>query len=312
MGPDVLGNGANEDRMIYAEPGAALQAVLTDAGDAVLGVLTVEAYAPATGVAVIGPTVDGITAPRPETFVFAGTAPDVSGDYLIRWDDGQGNVAEEGLRVSPLGDPEAPSAPSPTIATVDDLRDYLHTQGGGASADAPWLATMLAAADRRFRRLCPDRTLTPLPADPTADPVALTFWTRGRVVQVPDLREVASVTVDGADVTDYTLRGRPGEPALWMHLGRARAADLGYDLAYDPFAAPAPERRVTVTGRWGPAVVDDDVRDAVLFWAARAAQKRLARFADTRQDPEGAVTSYFRTIPAEVKTTLDALQVPGV
>jgi hypothetical protein len=214
------------------------------------------------------------------------------------------------------------------IGSVEELRRYLHTVAGGGATDDALLTDLLAAASDRFISLVPDRTLEPLPAlrdagegaDPRyiddEPPVTLEFTTRARSVQVPDLREVVSITVDGVEQTDYRLRARRGEPALWVRLGAA--AGIGVPGVLVPattgvgfYDSSSVDRDVSVTGRWGPAVVAPRVKEAILIWAARVYHERAARWSDARQDPEGGVASYFRRIPPSIEAVVNGLKVPG-
>lgn len=212
------------------------------------------------------------------------------------------------------------------LATVEELRRYLNTTGGGASpaGEEQLLDGLLAAADARVRELLPDRTLAPDPApvmnddDPPVDvslPVSRAFVLTGNVVQVPDLRRVHSITLDGVTYTGgYRLRQRAGQPAWW----------ITFPFDYDgPVLTPASgswrsteyravERDLVVTGWWGPTEVAPHVKEAVLVWAARTFQERAARWSDARQDPDGGVASYFRNVPPSVKATIDSLKVPGL
>lgn len=214
------------------------------------------------------------------------------------------------------------------IGSVDELRRYLNTGGGGgsSSADNDLLASLLAAADARFKEAAPDRTLEPLPAlrdagenaDPRwvddGDPVALSFPS-SRVVQVPDLREVVSIT-DAAGAAyggTYTLRGRHGKPAWWVRFDAPVGVPIG-TVVDDPLLAAGdrPAATVVITGRWGPPDVEPHVREAVLIWASRVYHQRAARYADARQDPDGGVASYFRAIPADIRGVIETLRVPGL
>jgi hypothetical protein len=300
--------------MIYAAPTQPIAPTVAGAYPPGLagGALEVEVYSPDTGVSAYGPSSAGITEPRAGTYHAAGIlAPAAEGAYSVRWAAtiaGELVVAEEDLIVTPTGAAPAP-APSATIATLDDFKRYLRTQGATGttpSLDDELLQSLLDGATSRVIEAAPDRTIDLLPA--AGDPVALTFAMHGRqrVLQVPDLREVTSIALDDGTLLaaeDYDLIRRAREVcALWLKL-----------------TAPRWTKALTITGRWGPAgakigqplAVRSDIRDAVLVWAARAYHARTGRYADTVQDPAGGVASYFRNVPADVARVLDSLAIPG-
>lgn len=212
------------------------------------------------------------------------------------------------------------------LATTEDLKRYLRTAGtvsAGAALDDALLEGLLAASESRVRSELRDRTLDVVPAlvdvagelADTAEPVEVRVPLTGypqRIVQVPDLRELVSLTVDdvaaASDVdtawsTPRIMRAGRELSGCWL---RFPAAVWGTELA--------------IVGRWGPAGVTADeplapsaaVRDAVIVWAARAFHNRTARYADTVQDPAGGVSQYFRNLPPDVATTIDGLRIPGV
>lgn len=207
------------------------------------------------------------------------------------------------------------------IGSVEELRRYLNTGGGGgtSTADDELLADLLAAASSRASELAADRTLEPTPASDTDDPVTYTFTLTGHTCQVPDLREVVSITLDGvAYAGDYSLRGRRGQPAWrivfpWGDYSGDIMVPIGNTWAERP--ARALTRELAITGRWGPdpeVGVAPHVKEAVLVWAARVYQERAARWSDSRSDPDSGIGSYFRAVPASVKATIDSLKVPGL
>lgn len=205
------------------------------------------------------------------------------------------------------------------IASVEDLKVYLATDGGGATDDVEerLLAKLLAAADQRFSELTRDRTLAPVPAlvadggDPpayadTAPPVTYSFPLDDCTVQVPDLREVVELRIDETPYTGrYVLRGPRDAPA-WRITLPTSITQYGI-LGWDGCA-----QTLHVTGRWGPLEPDAAAVEAVCAWAARVYQERAARWSDARQDAEGGIASYFRGVPPNVKATIDSLRIPGL
>lgn len=208
------------------------------------------------------------------------------------------------------------------LATIAELKLHLHTAGavsGPAAISDELLGDLLEAASSRMAEERPERTLEPDPplvpvpdTDPveledTADPVERRFAARS-VVQVPDLREVTSVSFDDGtplDASQYRLiRRRPDHPALWLKLATGA---VGLELGRD---------ELIIVGRWGPADSSTlepkgSVHHAALVWAARAFHNRTARYGDTVATPDGGVTAYFRQLPPDVLATVNALQIPG-
>lgn len=207
------------------------------------------------------------------------------------------------------------------LATLDDLKRRVRTAGTvnpGAAIDEATLAELLAAASARIAEACSARTLEPVPADPDDDPVELVFpVTPGTsIVEVPDLRTIASATLNGEDVDTTQWARRPLHPrdlcAVWITLGSP---------AYSVRSNGTCELRIV--GHWGPAgakvgtpadelAVRDDIRDAVLVWAARAWHHRTARYADNVQTPDGGMVGFFRNVPADVNTVINSLVIPGL
>lgn len=214
------------------------------------------------------------------------------------------------------------------LATVDQLRMFLPTAGtvsAGAAIDGALLGLLLSSADQRIRQALPERTLDVRPAlqgnplTDTGEPVEvrIPLARSARIVQVPDLRAVTSITVtpvnygtaidlppEPTSVAGYTLIRRPRHAcALWIK-----------------FPTPVIGSELVITGRWGPAEaevgdpldVNAAARDACLVWAARAYYNKAARFADRTQDPAGGGLDYFRSLPADVASTIDSLRVPGI
>jgi hypothetical protein len=260
-------------------------------------------------IALEAPLDEDLANPQPRDLsTTLGTAPRQW--YRIVWLDADDRESSPTDPV--LNDPvEAPEVG--LLATVEELKRYLRTVGtvsAGAGLDEDLLGDLLAAASARIIAALPERTLIPdLPGD---DPVEVRIpYTGGRIVQVPDLREL--VTYNGTLIADNplgpTLMRRPRELcALWLQFGG------GWTIP------PYPGGELVLVGRWGPAAarlgdpieVNPAVREAALVWAARAYHNRTARYADTVQSPEGGVASYFRNLPPDVKATVDALTIPGL
>jgi hypothetical protein len=207
------------------------------------------------------------------------------------------------------------------IGSLEELRRYLHTTAGGAQADDALLGDLLAAADDRFKSLVPGRTLEPIPAapaegDPPPDPVAKEFRSRGSVIRVPDLRTLTTITVDGVttDPDTIDLEGRDGEDTYLiarLPTPAIGAIDVLVPVGNTWVPGTTARRRVIISGFWGPAEVMPRVKEAILIWAARVYHERAARWSDARQDPDGGVASYFRSVPPSIKATADSLRGAG-
>jgi hypothetical protein len=111
-----------------------------------------------------------------------------------------------------------------------------------------------------------------------------------------DLREIASVHVDGVavDISTVQLRTLPGEPvahSIWL---------------------PNPAREVEVTGLWGwPADgVPADVAHAVTFHAARSYHRARARTTTAIETPDGGAMYLPTGLPGDVAATLRNLRLP--
>lgn len=207
------------------------------------------------------------------------------------------------------------------IGSLEELRRYLHTPGGGAPTDDELLGDLLAAADDRFKALCPGRTLEPMPAPaaagaPAPAPLEKVFRSRGSIIRVPDLRTLSAIAVDGVvtDPATIDLEGRDGEDTYLI--ARLPTAAIGTIDVLVPVGntwvpGNTARRRVVISGYWGPPEVLPRVKEAVLIWAARVYHERAARWSDARQDPDGGVASYFRSVPPSIKATADSLRGAG-
>lgn len=225
---------------------------------------------------------------------------------------------------------ESPGGGTPALATIEQLRATIASTGtvvAGAQIDEALLARLLAAATDRLMQELPERTLDIYPApvgDPpedTADPVEvrIPITTPRRVFQVPDLREVVSIaTTTGMPSNVIDTPALPAAlPSTYQLIRRPREVCALWVMF--PWRVTGTE--LVIVGRWGPAAlrvgapldVNEAVRDAVLVWAARAYHNRAARFADSVQESStGNVANYFRNLPADVASTINALRVPGL
>lgn len=178
-------------------------------------------------------------------------------------------------------------------------------------AQAPW-------PDGTGRLLVSDPALAFVPDDPqpdpapeggpvghyedTADPVTRSYELGGRRrVVVPDLRFIADdgVVQDGTAVPASAL-GAVGYEVL-RHQGHVVQISI-------------PEGswgELSVTGRFGFATVPPLLREAIYVLAARMWHERAALQADQAPAGDGAVQTYFRQLPARVRTAFSAYKLPG-
>lgn len=313
--------------MIDAQASKTFDAALEGADTGLVGTIGVRVVDGPAGTTLVARRTAGITEYPAGSGVYnvTLTAPPAPGGYLVLWDTGEpltpaGTFTEE-LNVY-AGPP--PSAPGGTLASLDDFKRYLRAAGtvsAGGSLDEELLKSLLRASESRVRAELRDRTLDVLPASESDPPVEIRVPLTGyaqRIVQVPDLRELSSITVVGGSGYGGDVIDVPGAPA-WsapslMRAGRERSA------VWLRFPAAVWGTELAIVGRWGPAGVREDeplapspaVVEAIIVWAARAFHNRTARYADTVQDPAGGVTQYFRNLPPDVATTIDGLRVPGV
>ncbi len=155
-----------------------------------------------------------------------------------------------------------------------------------------------AAQDEAGRLFSPDPTYD------TAEAVTRIVLAEGRrLLRVPDARTVTLVeTGDRQD--DLTAL----EDTDW-ELVQLRADEPATNLRLEA----RPYRWVKVTGRFGFASVPEDVKLAVLVWAARVAAERDARQGEQQQDADGASVTYFRqSMPLVARTVLHGYRVPVV
>lgn len=197
----------------------------------------------------------------------------------------------------------------PRVATVEELMDYLDLQDaeripGELFVNILESAEALAEA-YAGRRFSPDPVLDASGAD-TNPPVVKTIQTRSSSVRLPDLRVTTSATLDGSaivDGQDYYTDATDGEPATRMKLTNWTDLSSFTSQTY---------RTLVITGRWGFNPCPKEIKDAVLTLAARRWRERDAAYADTVQYPDGGAVSYYRQLPAMVKTALDLYRIPNI
>ncbi len=188
------------------------------------------------------------------------------------------------------------------LATVQELQAYIKVANAGDEA----LLTDLLEGSSLFIERITGRQFHPEPETDDEDAVAKTFSTHGQeFVTVPDLREIESATLGGAEIDAYTesagsgyvISGTLPTPSLWL-------SGLDY---------PTLTRNdLVITGYWGFSPVPADIKDACLRLAARGYKERAAGFSDSVSDAEGGLLSYFRQLPAFVQAVVNSYRLPYV
>jgi hypothetical protein len=233
---------------------------------------------------------------------------DVDADVQRRADDRQGLAAVSILPFLPTVPIPLPDYPLPlTLAGLKRRLDRITDVDDDLLADD--LAAAVAAAAAAPPKGC-GRELSPDPPRETDPVVARRVLTSRRRFRVPDAREITAVTVDGTATTAYETLEKDGlivqldlvDDGMWTD--RWRGSDLQEGRAYI-------RRVVTITGRFGFAVLPDDLAGAIYVLAARWHYERAALFADQVAILEGsAVQSYFRQIPPRVALAFARYAVP--
>ena len=195
-----------------------------------------------------------------------------------------------------------------SVVTLTEFKDYLDFEREDARRDRVLEAVLrsteqFVASEYRLQ-------LEPLPAlvntgtaeapvwADTADPVTVRRRVHAnRFVRVPDAREVAAVTIDGTEVTEYELLPRPGREG-------------GPYPRIEVFLRGAV---VEVTGRFGFHPLPSDLRDFILSLAARRYKEGPAvGFADARAaSDEYGDRIYFNRLPESLKAPGESYRVPS-
>lgn len=194
---------------------------------------------------------------------------------------------------------------------------HLPTKVKGEDADA-LMTLMLESAESFVSRYC-GRLFHPEPAlvsetvgegeevlVDTAEPIEKTvrITAQDRVIRVPDVREVGSVTLDGATLYegDYDFGNYSDDsPSNQIELFRTATPML------TRVRAP-----LTIKGRFGFKSVPADIRDAVMTIGARRYRERDANFSDAVQMADGSIQSYFRSLPSNIQLILRSYKSPRI
>jgi hypothetical protein len=173
----------------------------------------------------------------------------------------------------------------------------------------PVLSVMLESAESFVERYC-GRRFSPDPdliedAD-TAPSIekSVVVTPADRLVRIPDVREVVSVTLGGLVLN----------PANYK-LGNYSAASPAKQIELLQTAVPSftqPETTLTFKGRFGFNPTPPDIVDAVLTIAARRYRERDASFSDAVQLSDGGLLSYFRSLSSNTQVILRSYKMPRV
>jgi hypothetical protein len=194
------------------------------------------------------------------------------------------------------------------IATLQDVMDYLGLDPDMLSASRQRRLQMMldgaaaAVGKGTGRQFYPEPAL--VGGADTAAPVARTYAARGRRrVWIKDLRVATQVLLDGYELTPmygYDIGTVTDEPATSIVL-----ADVSPYVVVRPIWTST----LTITGRWGFATTPDDVKDVVLYMAARRYRRSENAYGDQVAAPDGAGWNYFSDLPRDIRNTLEAYRV---
>lgn len=195
----------------------------------------------------------------------------------------------------------------PRLATLDQLRGHLASKVGAEANDV--LSVMLESAETFVERFC-GRRFSPDPALVGGEDIAssieksVVVTPEDRIVRIPDLREVVSITLGGLvlDPSDYKLGNfSASSPANLIELLQTASPSL-----------TQPETELTMKGRFGFSPTPPDIVDAVLTIAARRYRERDASYSDSMQLSEGGILSYFRSLSSNTQLILRSYKLPRI
>lgn len=195
----------------------------------------------------------------------------------------------------------------PRFTTLDQLRGHMASKVGVDANDV--LNVMLNSAETFVERFC-GRLFSPDPELVGGEDVApsiektVVVTPEDRLVRIPDLREVVSITLDGLalDSSAYRLGNySQSSPAKQIELLQRATPSL-----------TRPETALVLKGRFGFNPTPADIIDAVLTIAARRYRERDAVFSDAVQTSDGGLLSYFRSLPSNIQHILRSYKEPRV
>jgi hypothetical protein len=214
----------------------------------------------------------------------------------------------------------------PTWLTADGLAERIDRE----NVDPELLESFLEAAFEQAqapppfgcgRLLLPDPPLEGDPLADDADPIERELEVTGRVVLVPDAREIVqvrgyndAVLTAGIDYGNYKVVTRNGViVALRLATGMRGGYRGGYRGRYGDWRCdPTWPVTVIVKGRFGFLEPPVNLAEAIYTLAGRMYFERDAQYSDQVRVAEGATgEAYFRQLPVRTKLAFASLTVPA-
>lgn len=195
----------------------------------------------------------------------------------------------------------------PRLATLEQLRNHLATKVG-AEMDSV-LSVMLESAESFVERYC-GRRFSPDPELIEGEDIApsiektVIVTPQDRLVRIPDLREVVSITLGGMVLNPSAYK-----------LGNYSASSPTTQIELLQTAVPSltnPETELVIKGRFGFNPTPPDIVDAALTVAARRYRERDASWSDNLQLSEGGLLTYFKSLPGNTQLILRSYKLPRI
>lgn len=204
----------------------------------------------------------------------------------------------------------------PRLASTQDLADLLDVNDVPAKTTIlNWALGMAERLAERYAR----RRFSPLFTDGNGNEIDGTVTrtvTSDVWVNVPDIRSVTTMTLNGATLTDdyYDLGSIDEENPTTrrIRLGYAGGASPAERFGRVSVIGGYNKNNLVIVGKFGYNPTPDDVKGAVLETAAYLYHKREGRFAGLVQLPSGEIRDYSAWMPAEALMALKMYRVPLV
>lgn len=200
-----------------------------------------------------------------------------------------------------------------SVVTLDEVKAYLG-QHIASNADDSLLVALIASVENRVaeytgRMFAPDPPLDQHGQD-TLPPVSRTVLLRGRprdwwvqpypyydprTVDIPEAREVDTVTIQGETVSGWELLPH----SRWPVYTRLAIFDPSFPRPVTAYP------QIVLTGRFGWYPPPESIKDAIKIMVARRYRERDAGYSDMVAFPDGGTVSFFRQFNPTVQATLD-------